>query len=146
MIDTVLPISINGQSMKKTDVMSLNVFHIFDFNSYKIKHHFRSMLNQSNTNQSDAQGSQKPGAGKKNSANRQKNQQIMEIVNSIFKANQVPQITNLSQDFADGHLFLKLFNILFDETVELRLSTDASLEARINNWNKINCVICFNYF
>lgn len=104
------------------------------------------MLNQSNTNQSDAQGSQKPGASKKNNANRQKNQQIMQIVNSIFKANQVPQITNLSQDFADGHLFLKLFNILFDETVELRLSTDASLEARINNWNKINCVICFNYF
>ena len=43
-------------------------------------------------------------------------------------------------------MFLKLFNILFDETVDLRLSTDASLEVRINNWNKINCVICFNYF
>ena len=28
----------------------------------------------------------------------------------------------------------------------MKLSTDASLEARINNWNKINCVICFNYF
>ena len=55
-------------------------------------------------------------------------------------------ITNLSQDLADGHLFLKLFNILFDETVDLRLSTDASLETRVNNWNNINCVICFNYF
>ena len=30
--------------------------------------------------------------------------------------------------------------------MELRLSTDQALEARINNWNKINCVICFNYF
>ena len=58
----------------------------------------------------------------------------------------MPAITNLSQDFADGRLFLQLFNILFDETVELRLSTDQALEARINNWNKINCVICFNYF
>ena len=35
---------------------------------------------------------------------------------------------------------------MFDELVELRLSTDQSLDARINNWNKINCVICFNYF
>ena len=52
----------------------------------------------------------------------------------------------MSQQFADGVLFLKLFNILFDESVDLKLSTDASLEARINNWNKINCVLCFNYF
>ena len=29
-IKTVLPISINGQSMKKTDVVNLNVFHIID--------------------------------------------------------------------------------------------------------------------
>jgi len=58
----------------------------------------------------------------------------------------VPVVTSLSKDFADGHLFLKLFNILFDETVDLRLSTDQALEARIHNWNKINCVLCFNYF
>ena len=70
----------------------------------------------------------------------------MQIVNLIFKKNNVPQISSLSQQFSDGHLFLKLFNILFDESVDLKLSTDASLEARINNWNKINCVICFNYF
>lgn len=70
----------------------------------------------------------------------------MRIVNQVLKKNDVPPCTNLSQDFADGHLFLKLFNILFDETVELRLSTDQALEARINNWNKINCVLCFNYF
>lgn len=82
----------------------------------------------------------------KKQADREKNKQIMTIVNQIFKANQIEQISNLSQEFSDGHLFLKLFNILFDETVELKLSTDASLEARINNWNKINCVLCFNYF
>jgi hypothetical protein len=70
----------------------------------------------------------------------------LRIINQIFKKNGVPAVTKLSQDFADGHLFLKLFNILFDETVDLRLSTDQALEARINNWNKINCVLCFNYF
>ena len=83
---------------------------------------------------------------KSTTANKAKNKQIMTIVNQIFKKNNGPTITNLSQDFADGHNFLLLFNILFDETVELRLSTDQSLEARINNWNKINCVLCFNYF
>jgi len=64
----------------------------------------------------------------------------------IFRKNNLPPVAHLSQEFADGHNFLRLFNILFDETVDLKLSTDQSLEARINNWNKINCVICFNYF
>lgn len=52
----------------------------------------------------------------------------------------------MSQEFSDGILFLKLFNILFDECVELKLSTEQSIESKINNWNKINCVLCFNYF
>lgn len=102
------------------------------------------MLNQSRATESEFQANL--GQNKNKSATRQKNQQIMLIVNQIFKKNNVAPITNLSQDFADGHLYLKLFNILFDETVDLKLSTDASLEARINNWNKINCVLCFNYF
>ena len=43
-------------------------------------------------------------------------------------------------------LFMQLFNILFDETYDLRLSTAESVDAKIGNWNKINAVICFNYF
>ena len=54
------------------------------------------MLNQTNATESEYQGSQKPAGNKKSSANRQKNQQIMMIVNQIFKKNNVPQITNLS--------------------------------------------------
>ena len=96
-------------------------------------------------NDSRASGATAQTKGKK-TADKQKNKQITTIVNQIFKKNGVAPITNLSNDFADGTLFLKLFNILFDETVDLKLSTDSSLEARINNWNKINCVICFNYF
>ena len=82
----------------------------------------------------------------KKQSEKEKNKQILNIVNQIFKKNGIAPITHLSNDFADGTLFLKLFNILFDETVDLRLSTDQALEVRINNWNKINCVICFNYF
>jgi hypothetical protein len=39
-----------------------------------------------------------------------------------------------------------LFNILFDENIDLKLSTAQLPESRIHNWNKINAVICFNYF
>ena len=30
--------------------------------------------------------------------------------------------------------------------MDLKLSTAQTVEARVNNWNKINAVICFNYF
>ena len=43
-------------------------------------------------------------------------------------------------------LFMQLFNILFDETYDLKLSTGESVDQKIGNWNKINAVICFNYF
>ena len=43
-------------------------------------------------------------------------------------------------------LFMQLFNVLFDETYDLKLSTAESVDAKIGNWNKINAVICFNYF
>ena len=41
---------------------------------------------------------------------------------------------------------MALFNILFDENIDLKLSTAQLPESRIHNWNKINAVICFNYF
>ena len=43
-------------------------------------------------------------------------------------------------------MFMQLFNTLFDETYDLKLSTAESVDAKIGNWNKINAVICFNYF
>ena len=43
-------------------------------------------------------------------------------------------------------LYLQLFNVLFDESYNLKLSTDEGLEKKVSNWNKINAVICFNYF
>ena len=40
---------------------------------------------------------------------------------------------------------MKLFNTLFDENYDLKLSTAESVDAKTSNWNKINAVICFNY-
>ena len=42
-------------------------------------------------------------------------------------------------------LYVQLFNTLFDETYDLKLSTAESVDAKTSNWNKINAVICFNY-
>lgn len=75
----------------------------------------------------------------------------------IFETKKKDKVTKLEAEFADGSklifppanfavLFLELFNILFDENVDLKLSTANLVDARINNWNKINAVICFNYF
>jgi hypothetical protein len=41
--------------------------------------------------------------------------------------------------------FVQLFNLLFDEHKDLKLSTINTVEARTLNWNKINATICFNY-
>ena len=42
-------------------------------------------------------------------------------------------------------LYLALFNYLFDEKVQLQLSQADNMESKLQNWNKINAVICFNY-
>ena len=42
-------------------------------------------------------------------------------------------------------LFQKLFNILYEEKIDCRLSTNIALEEKMLNWNRINVTICFNY-
>ena len=51
----------------------------------------------------------------------------------------------LYHNFLGLVLFVRLFNTLFDETYDLKLSTAESVDAKTSNWNKINAVICFNY-
>ena len=87
--------------------------------------------------------SQKSGVSTTSKA--QKNKRLLAIVNKIFTTNGYPPVKNLSQDFADARLFVVLFNLLFDEKLDLGLSTANSVEARTLNWNKVNAVICFNY-
>lgn len=57
----------------------------------------------------------------------------------MFAKKGLPAVKTLSTEFADGHKFLALFNILFDEKLDLYLSKDNTVDARIQNWNKINC-------
>ena len=42
-------------------------------------------------------------------------------------------------------LFQALFNYLFDAKVDLKLQSGESIQLRMQNWNKINASICFNY-
>jgi hypothetical protein len=42
-------------------------------------------------------------------------------------------------------LYEKLFNILYDERVDCKLVKSTILEVKMQNWNKINATICFNY-
>lgn len=71
--------------------------------------------------------------------------EILRIVNLIFTTKGRPIVKSISTDFADGTRFLELFNILFDEKMDLKLSKDGTLDMKTHNWNKINASICFNY-
>jgi hypothetical protein len=42
-------------------------------------------------------------------------------------------------------LFEKLFNILYDERVDCKLVKSTLVDVKMQNWNKINATICFNY-
>jgi hypothetical protein len=38
-----------------------------------------------------------------------------------------------------------LFNILYDERVDCKLVKSTLVDVKMQNWNKINATICFNY-
>ena len=42
-------------------------------------------------------------------------------------------------------LFQALFNILYEENINCRLSTSTLVDDKMLNWNRINAQICFNY-
>lgn len=42
-------------------------------------------------------------------------------------------------------LFQKMFNILYDESIDCKLSTSTLVEDKMLNWNRLNAQICFNY-
>ena len=71
--------------------------------------------------------------------------QLCKVVNLIFATNNRALVKTISRDFADGVRFVELFNLLFGENLDLKLSTQNSVESRMSNWNKINMAICFNY-
>jgi hypothetical protein len=73
----------------------------------------------------------------------------------IFQKRGVPAVKTYSE-FADGSkllslaklcivLYEKLFNILYDERIDCKLIKSPLMDVKIQNWNKINASICFNY-
>ena len=88
-----------------------------------------------------------------------KSETLIKVINKIFKLKGDPRrVKNIGQDFADGSkfslsdftpcttaIFLDLFNYIYDERIDLKLSTAGTLDAKVQNWNKINASICFNY-
>ena len=72
---------------------------------------------------------------------------LAKFVNQIFKKKGFPpvKVDNFARDFADGILFERLFNIMYDEKINCRLTPTAVFEDRLLNWSRINSIICFNY-
>ena len=88
--------------------------------------------------------------------------QVKKLVNRIFAMKGLPKVTKFAAEFSDGSkypchtsnfvdlrkltscafllsvLFQKLFNILYEENINCRLSTKNSIEEKTLNWNRIN--------
>ena len=67
-------------------------------------------------------------------------------MNKIFAKGGYPPVSKFGAEFADGILFERLFNLIYDEKVDCKLKPSADPALRLLNWNRINQVICFNYF
>ena len=76
---------------------------------------------------------------------KKENAGLKDFINEIFESNGRPRVKKFAKEFADGRRFLELFNLLFDESVKIPFSADVTLEDKLQNWNKINAVVCFNY-
>ena len=50
----------------------------------------------------------------------------------------MPPIKKFASEFADGILFEKLFNLIYDEKINMRLQPSNLMEERLLNWSKIN--------
>ena len=75
----------------------------------------------------------------------QEQKQLLKFVNKIFAQRGYPPVKKPASEFSDGHLFVLLFNLMYDEKLDCRLSTSVALDDKILNWSRINQVICFNY-
>ena len=72
-------------------------------------------------------------------------QELRKFVNKIFAKKGYAPVKKFGAEFADGILFERLFNAVYDEKINCGLRTSALVEDRLLNWNKINQAICFNY-
>ncbi len=73
------------------------------------------------------------------------NKGLKKFINDIFESNGYPRVKKFAKEFSNAKLFLVLFNLLFDESLSLPFASDSSVESKLQNWNKVNAMICFNY-
>ena len=66
------------------------------------------------------------------------NVELKDFVNKILKQKKLKPVRNFAKEFADGILFQTIFNILYDEKIDCRLTPSASVDHRLANWNRIN--------
>ena len=76
---------------------------------------------------------------------KQQNQGLKKFINDIYEQNNRTRVKKFAKEFTDGLRFLDLFNLLFDESVKIPFSNDTTFESKLQNWNKINALVCFNY-
>ena len=70
---------------------------------------------------------------------------LRKFVNKILAQRGHPPVKKMASEFADGILFERLFNLMYDEKIDCRLSSSVLFEDRLLNWSRINQLICFNY-
>ena len=73
------------------------------------------------------------------------NKALKGLINDIFETNGRARVKKFAKEFSDGRRFADLFNLLFDQQLSIPFSADGTLEDKVQNWNKINAMICFNY-
>jgi hypothetical protein len=71
--------------------------------------------------------------------------ELKSFVNKILAKKGFPPVQNFASEFADGIIFQRVFNIMFDENIDCRLHPSALVDDRLLNWSRINSTICFNY-
>ena len=74
------------------------------------------------------------------------NNDLKKTVNKILTKKGLPAVKKFGEEFADGILFVKLFNAVYDEKIDCKLSPTLIPAERMINWSRVNQVICFNYF
>lgn len=63
---------------------------------------------------------------------------LRKFVNKIFTKRGFPPVKKLASEFADGILFQRLFNLMYDENIDCRLSTSVLYDDKLYNWSRIN--------
>ncbi len=59
-------------------------------------------------------------------------------MNKIFARKGFPPVKKFGSEFSDGILFERLFNIMYDEKINCRLSKSVLFEDKVHNWSRIN--------